>query len=1268
MRRFELSDGVSNKFWEVEQVGCEVQVRYGKIGTAGQSQSKSHADESAATLALDKLIKEKTGKGYAEFGGSPSAAPLKPGAATPAAKKTATKVEAPAATPVEAHAAQPAAPMVWPSDTPPWLACGSVVDMPAKMAAQALPSRRFPGPAPRTDADARWNQFLANVKEHIIIGGTEGDIDYLHAVLEAQERLAGGLRDGSPTSDAVLLAVETAYEAYKNPADGAPFLDYLAASKGLVYACEVFVAMQTKVAYDSSWRRANATLTFVGAPTRELARSTNADYSWTELALRSHLAHADETLWRQCAALLGKAIDRLPPRRKPLICVLLPELPELADELGLANGARQAEHVFTWLLMVAKSGPALSKIRLHKQLEWYTFGFYINSQALATVVRDHGTDAVALLEDGATVEEAARVLSCIGTPEALTVLARASAHNKDCLLRFAEAARRWPLAAVAALSEMLAAEKAPNASLGSILATHARSHAEALPAMRPWLSAPAWQLLEKLSSTFGMALDIADAAELPPVLANPPWKGKARKALGALALEPLPLPAVESWPQDARESIFDSCANYRKHWKSASEDPLALARMMRIDEAPFDKRAAAAIVACDPDALLAVVEAYRATGRYCDVNPYAIAHLPPAMGAAIWNGMQHRNLYSADYAVATFGLAGLPAVVDMIDKAPVLTAHHGVPFGATELALPMARAFARLKKVRAIGRQWLLTFPEHAACGLIAPALGKAGETRDCAAIALRMLATQGHEALLMSVAARYPQPQVAGAMRAMLDEDPLDLHPSRFGPLPSFWNALGWSRPILARNGKALPESVLEHIGAMMRFPIAGGAYAGIAQLKQACTSQSLADFGWDAFRAWIDSGAPSKESWVLTALGYIGNDDTARKLVPLVREWPSEGQSNRAVSGLEVLAQIGTDTAVMLLHGIAQKAKSRPLQDSAREKITQIAEARELSAEELADRITPDLGLDERGTLTLDFGPRSFQVGFDEALKPYVRDRDGARLADLPKPKQSDDETLSTAATDRYKRLKKDARAIAAQQVQRLEAAMCVRRRWEPKVFSTFLAAHPLVRTLVQRIVWGVYRVDDGANHGGELLSSFRVSPDGDWTTSLDDACALPAGDGIRIGIPHALEMSAADATAFGQLFADYELLQPFAQIGRDTHALDAADIAGASLTRWAAIEVPTKSVLGLSSRGWRKGTTESKGMIWNYTKDLGQGKVLEITLEPGISAGMMDYFPKQKVTEIRTGTANRAGDVGSVLPISSLHPVAISELVRDMEKLRE
>jgi predicted DNA-binding WGR domain protein len=65
-RRFEFTAGNSRKFWAVAQEGNSLHIRFGRIGTSGQTQVKTFADEARAAREVAKLIAEKTGKGYVE--------------------------------------------------------------------------------------------------------------------------------------------------------------------------------------------------------------------------------------------------------------------------------------------------------------------------------------------------------------------------------------------------------------------------------------------------------------------------------------------------------------------------------------------------------------------------------------------------------------------------------------------------------------------------------------------------------------------------------------------------------------------------------------------------------------------------------------------------------------------------------------------------------------------------------------------------------------------------------------------------------------------------------------------------------------------------------------------------------------------------------------------------------------------------------------------------------------------------------------------------
>ena len=66
MRTFSYSDAKSHKFWTIDVTGTGFAVTYGKIGTAGQSAAKSFATAEKCQAEADKLVREKTGKGYVE--------------------------------------------------------------------------------------------------------------------------------------------------------------------------------------------------------------------------------------------------------------------------------------------------------------------------------------------------------------------------------------------------------------------------------------------------------------------------------------------------------------------------------------------------------------------------------------------------------------------------------------------------------------------------------------------------------------------------------------------------------------------------------------------------------------------------------------------------------------------------------------------------------------------------------------------------------------------------------------------------------------------------------------------------------------------------------------------------------------------------------------------------------------------------------------------------------------------------------------------------
>src|SRR5262249_9832896 len=225
------------------------------------------------------------------------------------------------------------------------------------------------------------------------------------------------------------------------------------------------------------------------------------------------------------------------------------------------------------------------------------------------------------------------------------------------------------------------------------------------------------------------------------------------------------------------------------------------------------------------------------------------------------------------------------------------------------------------------------------------------------------------------------------------------------------------------------------------------------VPALKAHADPGSLDVFAWKLFDLWQGEGAPTKDRWAMSAIGSLGGDGCVLKLTPLVREWPGEGAHARAVLGLECLREMGSDTALMALNGIAHKLKFKSLKQKAQAMAEDIARSRGLTREQLADRVVADCSLDARGSRVFHYGPRQFRVVLGAEMKPLVRDAAGKVLADLPAPNKADDQERAEAAKTEWKLLKQTLHEALKIQAERLEDAMITGRRWTPQEFDALL-----------------------------------------------------------------------------------------------------------------------------------------------------------------------------------------------------------------------
>jgi Domain of unknown function (DUF4132) len=497
-------------------------------------------------------------------------------------------------------------------------------------------------------------------------------------------------------------------------------------------------------------------------------------------------------------------------------------------------------------------------------------------------------------------------------------------------------------------------------------------------------------------------------------------------------------------------------------------------------------------------------------------------------------------------------------------------------------------------KAPQVAKQWLNDYPEHGIAGSIPLVVGR-NKLAEVAIDYLRSQKRKGHTDYIQACLVDQEAAVQERVTELILNYSEKIYIPFTTNNLPSAlatalpkavkidWIDVTDLPPIVIGDSCLNVEQVLAVLTALKQSK--PEPHIAIGDLKLQCDLASLDAFGWKLFESWLVAGAPSKENWALLAVGWLGNDTSALKLAPMIRTWPGESQHARAVTGLECLREIGTDTALMQINGIAQKVKFQGIKNRAKECMEAISVDRGMSRDELEDRIVPDCGLDERGSRVFDFGDRQFRLVLGDNLKPMVKDAEHKLKTDLPKPNSKDDAAMVAEAIADWKFVKKQIAEVVKIQTPRLEQAMVCDRRWSVSEFEMLLVRHPLMLILAQRILWASYSAD------GKLLRTFRLTEDQSYADSREQVYQLSKA--ITVGIVHPLAIPTPEKNLWGEIFSDYNIVQPFPQLGRPVYTLEMPEMSGQEITRFKDIKIPIVSLVRtLENLGWQRSGLHDHG----------------------------------------------------------------------------
>lgn len=511
-------------------------------------------------------------------------------------------------------------------------------------------------------------------------------------------------------------------------------------------------------------------------------------------------------------------------------------------------------------------------------------------------------------------------------------------------------------------------------------------------------------------------------------------------------------------------------------------------------------------------------------------------------------------------------------------------------------ARPML-AFRVKGKHPAVARGWLDRHLGSAVAGLL-PSAGGRDKISLAAADHLRDLAKRGYGWVIERELPALDGATAARVRRLVLDrpervvpelaaaDEPDWLRKELVGWPPRFtapeWLGVATLPPVLLdgyRFGRRHVEALVaeaKHAWRGGEDSLVGPAAPFAAALRRHADPASLDAFAVALFERWLAEKTTSKDGWVLPLAGRLGGDACVDAIVPRLRRWPGTASARRIKDAMTALRAIGSDYAVAQHTQLGRGHPNPRYREFALAELDLAAAERGLSPDQLEDRCVPDLGL-ARGGPVIDFGPRRFRLAIGANLQAVATDERGKPHAALPTPRKSDDPVLVAEGREAFRRMKTQVSEVVGLVCERLERGLIHGRRWDLVDFEQYIVKHPIAGAVARRLVWGWYAAD------GSLAGTFRVTAEGEFADAADRA-ATPGAS--QIGLVHPVLRTAEERSAWLDLLADYELVQPFPQLGRRVFDLSEADRNAKLVESFNAKGIPGV-VLHRSARhdGWRQ-----------------------------------------------------------------------------------
>jgi hypothetical protein len=409
----------------------------------------------------------------------------------------------------------------------------------------------------------------------------------------------------------------------------------------------------------------------------------------------------------------------------------------------------------------------------------------------------------------------------------------------------------------------------------------------------------------------------------------------------------------------------------------------------------------------------------------------------------------------------------------------------------------------------------------------------------------------------------------------------------------------------------------------------------------------RAFADLRREFLGQYLNSGADSKG---LLALAVRAPSALAAGRVRAYLK--NHGQRvSQAQALLELLIAIGDPVALQVVIAAATRLKQKGVQKFAGDLIEKVAEARDWTFEELGDRTIPSASFDDDGVLRLAYGEggKEYEGRLTSELGVVLRNPAGKEVSSLP----SADDDASKASKKQLSTTKKELRQILTMQTSRLYEALCAERRWASSDWLAHYHEHPVMRRLIERVVW--LGLDE---HGG-VAGTFRPTAEGDFTNHADEPVEVAKYPAVRIA--HGALLDDAVAKAWERHLEDYEVKPLFLQFGRTLLKVSAEQAGNTEIEDRKGWLADAFTIRGIATKlGYEHGPALDGGFFNEYRKPFasaGLAAVIEFT-----GNTLPEENRPAALISLKFERITRAGTFGRAAKLADVPPVLLSECWND------